>query len=126
MRLFDICQTLRKALTIWLMDIIIDKVAIWRPNIHNELSIRIIPKGKRYLKDGSPVILTANKPFYRYAKNYTIDGTDFCLFVRSFSDSAKRIEPQLDEIAKKLKADYVRKIVVEAEEFEYLNKFVED
>lgn len=108
------------------MEIIINKVAIWRPNLHSEFSTRIVPKGKRYVKDNSPAILTANKPFYRYAKNYNVDGVDFCLFVRTFSDAAKRIEDQLDEIANDLKASYVRKIVVETDEFEYLNKFVEE
>ena len=120
------CSTLRIAFTMRLMEIIIDKVAIWRPNLHDSFSVRIVPKGKRYIKKDSPAIIMANKPFYRYAKNYTKDDLKYCLFVRTFSDAAKRVESQMDDIAKDLKTDYIRKIVAEADEFEYLNKFVEE
>lgn len=109
------------------MEIIIDNVAIWRSLASDGLSIREVPKGKRYKKFNSDELIMSDRIFYRYAKNYTVgtgkNKVKYCLFVRTMSDDKVYVEGKLDEIAETITVEQARE-VYEKEgytDFEYLD-----
>lgn len=106
------------------MEIIIDKIAIWRENLNDKFSVRKIPANTRYRDDVTGIYLISDKPMFRYAKNYKKGKTKFCLFVRTFREDASAIEVELDKIAKTIDEEYAKKInaISSIENFEYLNE----
>lgn len=114
------------------MEIIIDNVAIWRSIATDGLSIREVPKGKRYKTLNSDELIMSNRVFYRYAKNYTV-GTGknkikYCLFVRTMIDDKSYIEGQLDDIAKTITTTRAKQ-VYEKEgytDFDYLDSTIKE
>lgn len=89
------------------MDIILNKIAIWRPMGADGLTVRPAPLGTRYLEPNSPIYKNANNQLIRYAKDYKIQKIGFCLFIRTFCTDAKAVEKALDAVAKKLDKTYI-------------------
>lgn len=108
------------------MEIIINRIAIWRANFSDKFSVRQIPKNTKYLDEKSGVYVISDEVMYRYAKNYTKGKTKYCLFVRTFRDDKAGIESELDKVAKTITEDYAKKInaLATIENFEYLDKYV--
>ena len=107
--------------------IILDKVAIWRPCVVDELSVRAEPIGRSH-QVGS-VIVKSDKPIFRYSKNYKIGKGEstikFCLFIRTHSDAEKSIETFLNKVAKKVDKELAQKMNDDPvfTNFEYLDEF---
>lgn len=108
-----------------IMEIIIDKIAIWKTTFHKEtFTVREHPTGTRYLNEAN-IYCISDKPLYRYAKNYKVGKTEFLLFVRTFNGDKKVVEKQLDEVAKTVKESEAKKaIMASANDFEYLDKLM--
>lgn len=106
------------------MEIILDRIAIWKANFHKGYTVRTIPTNTRYLNKG--VFALSDKIMYRYAKNYKVGKTEFCLFVRTFRDDKNKVEAELDKVAKTIDEIYAKKIALlsTVENFEYLNEFL--
>lgn len=106
------------------MEIIIDKIAIWKANLSNKFTVREMPLGTRYLDETTGIYIMSDKPMYRYAKNYKKGKTTFCLFVRTYRDDKVAIETELDKIAKTITEDYAKKInnLATVQNFEYLSE----
>lgn len=106
------------------MEIILDRIAIWKADFHKGYTVRTIPTNTRYQNKG--VFLLSDKLMYRYAKNYKVGKTEFCLFVRTFRDDKKGVESELDKVAKTIDEAYAKKIATLStiENFEYLNEFL--
>lgn len=104
------------------MDIVIDKIAIWTANFQNGLTVRKNPAGLRY-KTEDGVYAIADKPIYRFAKDYKVGKTRYTLFVRTFDDNVGVVEKALDKVAKGLKEDFVKEKIANADvyNFEYLD-----
>lgn len=113
------------------MDIIIDKIALWRGKINDAFTVRTSAIGTRYT-DKKGANLIAVKPIYRYAKSYTVKDGDselkVSLFVRTFDTDAKKVEKKLDSVAKKITPAQARKVITNPvyTAFEYLNITLED
>lgn len=107
------------------MDIIIDRIAIWQAKPTKGFTIREVPAGTRY-RDHNNVYCVSDKVMYRYAKNYKVGKTDFCLFARTFRDDATAIETELDKFAKTIDEAYAKKVVAEStlSKFEYTNTYL--
>lgn len=109
--------------------IILDRVAVWTPQLADGLLIRPAPVGTAYLTKDSMVFKQTTKPLYRYVKNYEVGKTKkvkFCLFVRSFNDDEKFVEAELDGIAKTLTKEYVESALAGAtfESFAYTDIYL--
>lgn len=103
------------------MEIIINKIAIWKANFHKGYTVRKMPIGTRYQNE-SGIYCVADKPMYRYAKNYKVKKTEFVLFARSFREDKNGVETELDKVAKTITEEYAKKaILASAENFEYTN-----
>lgn len=113
------------------MDIIIDKIALWRGKINDAFTVRTSAIGTRYV-DQNGANQVAVKPIYRYAKTYAVKDGDselkVSLFVRTFDTDAKKIEKKLDKVAKTIKPAQARKVITNPvyTAFEYLNITLED
>lgn len=113
------------------MEIIIDNIALWRPKINDEFTIRTSAIGTPY-QDKNGGMARARKPIYRYAKTYSVkDGKEelgFSLFVRTLSTDSKAAEKRLDEVAKTITPEQARNAVLEPSysAFRYLNIYLED
>ena len=113
------------------MEIIIDNIALWRPKINNEFTIRTSAIGTPY-KDKNGGSKIARKPIYRYAKSYEVqDGEEaigFSLFVRTLSTDSKKAEKRLDEVAETITPQQARDALLEPSysAFRYLNIYLED
>lgn len=114
------------------MDIIVNKVAIWRPKLMDELTIHEHPIGTAVLDEETNLFTEVDKPLYRYAKNYTIgkgaNALKYCLFVRSFDNDSKGVEKQLDKVAKGITEEQAKGILFKPEynDFEYLSIKLEE
>lgn len=112
------------------MEIIINEVALWRPNLHDGFTIKKHGIGTAYIDGNEKKV--ADKIIYRYAKNYSVGKGDnalfFCLFVRTFETAGEKVEHQLDEIAKTIKEKEVREIITGSKflAFKYLEASLED
>lgn len=84
------------------MDIILNKIAIWKPCGAKKLSCREHPLGQTYFKAGSPVCQKSLTPLYRYAKDYKIDKVQFSLFVRTNYRDDRAVGSALDSYAKQI------------------------
>ena len=110
--------------------IVLDRVAIWTPQLVDGLSVRMNPVGTAYLTKDSMVFKQATKPIYRYVKNYEVgrgkSKVKFCAFVRSFVDDEKFVEAELDRIASELPKEYVEKALADAtfESFAYTDFYI--
>ena len=109
------------------MEIIVDKIGIWKADFHKGYTVRMVPSGVRY-SDKTGIMKMSNKKMFRYAKNYKINRTEFVLFVRTFAEDKSGVEKQLDAVAKKVTEKYAREICARAtvEEFEYLNEYLKE
>lgn len=108
------------------MEIIIDKIAIWQPNLHDGFTVRTVPIGTRYLDPKTHIYLISDKIMYRYAKNYKVGKTRFCLFARTFRDDDKGVEKELNEVAKTITEEYAKSVIAKAtfSNFEYTDNFL--
>lgn len=109
-------------------DIILDRVAIWKPVSNLEvgkLDSRQHTAGTRYKRKGSNVYSSASL-ITRFVKNYKVGKTTFALFVRSDRSDYKAIEKELDEIAKGFKAAEVKELIENASfsQFSYLDVYL--
>ena len=106
------------------MEIIINKIAMWKATFHKGYTVRIVPAGTRYQNQAN-IFCVSDKKMYRYAKNYMVGKTEYCLFVRSFEDDKDGIEKQLDKVAKTITETQAKKaIMASADNFEYLDKYL--
>lgn len=96
----------------------LNRIAIWRPKLIDEFTIRESGAGRPYAEN--KILSKTTAKTYRYAKNYERDGKKFCLFVVTYSKKAKTAEKQLDKIAKKVE------IPANLSDFEYTNYYLED
>lgn len=99
-----------------------------RPAVSNrlsikELSIRPYVAQMMYM-DGSKIIqqATPEKPVYRLAKDYEVDGLQFGLNLLTDDNDAGKAEKYMDKIAKGFKRDEVRDLLGRSQPFVYLNK----
>lgn len=76
--------------------LILNQIAIWRPKLFDELTVRETAPGRLAVEDGTP-IRTAKKT-YRYAKNYQYKDTRYCLFFITYDDDADKAEKFLDSV----------------------------
>lgn len=104
----------------------LNRIAIWRPKLIDELTVREAGAGRPALQDG--IISKTTAKTYRFAKNYKTGETPFCLFVVSYRKGAKSIEKELDKIAKKIDEETAKKVVnaPNATSFEYTNYYLEE
>lgn len=105
------------------MEIIIDKIAIWKSTFHKETyTVREMPLGIKY-RNELGIASVSDKPIYRYAKNYKVGKTNYLLFVRTFSNDKDAVEQRLDEVAKTIKEAEAKKAIMASEDdFIYLDK----
>ena len=101
--------------------LILDRVAIWKPKLNDEFSVRQSPAGRTYFEHN--IAKTTQTPTYRYAKNYTIGDKNFvkfCLMILTTSES-KTIENFLDNVAKQIDIASAQRVVMTATDtsFEY-------
>lgn len=90
------------------MDIILNKIAIWKAHGSKKLTKRVAPTGTQYLEPNSPIYRNANdKSIIRYAKDYKIGKINYSLFLRTFSEDQTTVEKALDAVAAKLEKAYV-------------------
>lgn len=110
------------------MDIIINRVAVWQPQISDGLVMRKHSIGTIYKRKDSEIYERSTAPIFRFAKNYEKDGQKFCLFCRVFVNEPAVIENELDKIAEKLDDSYIRRIKVivanNPMDFEYTDYYV--
>lgn len=102
------------------MDIILNKIAIWRAYGSETINARPAPLGTRYREVDSPIYKNANKQMVRYAKDYSIGKIKYCLFLRTFCEDIEVVEKALDSVAAKLEKTYVLENTHNAD----LNNFV--
>lgn len=103
----------------------LNRIAIWKPKLIDELTIRESGAGRPYLEN--KIIKRTTAKTYRYAKNYDKNGKRFCLFVISYTND-KAIEEQLDKIAKKIKDAEIDNALVTSTDssFTYTNYHLEN
>lgn len=108
-------------------NLIIDRVAIWQSKNGDELTIKKSPPGRVYFENN--ISRVADKPMYRYAKNYKVGrgktAISFCLFLVSFSDSKNLVENFLDKTAKKVDKSIAQKAILNSSfsNFDYLDEY---
>ena len=102
--------------------LILDRVAIWKPKLNDEFSVRQSPAGRTYFEHN--IAKTTQVPTYRYAKNYATgdkNAVKFCLMILTTSESEKAIENFLDNVAKQIDVALAQRVVMTATDtsFEY-------
>lgn len=103
--------------------LILNRVAIWRPKLNDEFSVRQSPAGRVYFEHN--IAKTAQSPTFRYAKNYKIgkgkNAVKFCLMVLTPSESEKAIEEFLDKTSEKIDIAFAQQVSMTATDvsFEY-------
>ena len=103
--------------------LILNRVAIWKPKLNDDFSVRQSPAGRVYFEHN--VAKTTQTPTFRYAKNYTIgkgkSAVKFCLMLMSELQAEKAIEKFLDETAKKIDIAFAQRVAMTATDasFEY-------
>lgn len=92
----------------------------------DDLTIRESGAGRPFAENH--IIKKTTARTYRYAKNYEKKNVKFCLFVITYNADAKKIEKQLDNIAKKIDVDMAKEIVAKSTNvsFEYTDFYLED
>lgn len=120
-KISEYCATSRNRPTIKGMDIILNQIAIWKPCGAKTLSIRKSPTGQKYREPNGVVYKIANKPLFRYAKDYTVKKVAFSLFLRTECDNEKLVENALDTYAKQITKEYALNATATAtiDSFEY-------
>lgn len=104
--------------------LILNRVAIWKPKLNDDFSVRPSPAGRTYFENG--VAKISQDKLYRYAKNYKIKDNDieikFCLFVVSPAYDLERFKKFLDEVSKNISVDIVKKVsILSNADFKYID-----
>lgn len=90
----------------------LNRVAIWKPKLNDEFSIRQSPAGRTYFEHN--IAKTTQIPTFRYAKNYTVGENEnfvkICLMLLTESQSEKTIEAFLDEVSKQIDIAFAQRI----------------
>lgn len=104
----------------------LNRIALWRAKLFDELTVRECGAGRAYVKDNT--IKKTIEKTYRYAKNYEKGKHKFCLFVITYADNADIVEQQLDSIAKKLKIADIKSALETSDDssFTYTNYYLEE
>lgn len=76
--------------------LILNQIAIWRPKLFDELTVRETAPGRLAVVNGEATRTT--KKTYRYAKNYQYKDTKYCLFFITYDNDAKKAESFLDSV----------------------------
>lgn len=103
--------------------LILDRVAIWRPKPKDNFAVRQSPAGRVHFERG--IAKTTKNPTFRYAKNYSIgkgkNAVKFCLMLMTESVSEKSIEKFLDDTSKKIDIAFAQRVVMNSTDvsFEY-------
>lgn len=110
------------------MDIILNRVAIWRACGATKLNKRLTPRGTRFLKNSDPVYKTSDTPLIRYCKDYSIGKLKFSLFVRTDNEDGEKIEAALDACAKGITKEQALGYISNCVDmnFVYLDFYVEE
>lgn len=104
----------------------LNKIALWKPKMFDELTVREAGAGRPYFADG--IMRKTIAKTYRYAKNYEKGKRKFCLIVITYLNDAEVIEGKLDKIAKKIKASEIDVALANTTDssFAYTNYYLED
>lgn len=107
--------TLLKAIIAGMINrLFLNRVAIWKPKLNDEFSVRQTPAGRVYFEHN--IAKTTQSPTYRYAKNYSIgkgkNAVKFCLMFITESISEKTIERFLDETAQKIDIAFAQQVAI--------------
>ena len=104
----------------------LNRIALWKPKLFDELTVREYGVGRAYVEDNT-IKKTIDKT-YRYAKNYEKGRHKFCLFVITYANNADVVERQLDKIAKKLKVADIESALETSSDssFTYTNYYMEN
>lgn len=107
------------------MEIIIDKIAIWRGGTISGTQTRTAPAGIR-VAEKSGILMVASKPVLRVAKNYKKGKTEFVLFVRTYRTDTDAIVKELDKVAKTITEKEAKDAneMVSYNDFRYLNESI--
>lgn len=114
-----------------MLDIYLNRIAIWKPVAKDGLDMRPSPNGISYLTKDSMVYKQADGSLLRYVKNYEIgddnDKVKFSLFLRTDRTDDK-IEEELDEIATRLPIEFIKKSLEGASftSFVYTDEYIKD
>lgn len=107
------------------MEIIIDKIALWRGGTLTGTQTKEAPIGVRIAgKDG--VLRITDKPLLRVAKSYKKGNTEFVLFVRTYRTDVDAIVKELDKVAKTITVKEAQDInnTASYNDFRYLNESI--
>lgn len=70
------------------------------------MNVRKDPMGQKYRDPNGVVYKIANKPLFRYAKDYVVKKVEFSLFLRTDCDNEKLVEDALDTYAKQITKEF--------------------
>lgn len=104
----------------------LNRIAIWRPKAIDSLTIREAGAGRPYIEN--KIISKTKKKTYRYAKNYVVGETKFCLFVNTYSKNKKQVEADLDRIALVIDEAQAQEVAIEQDfmSFKYTDYFIKE
>lgn len=114
-----------------MLEIYLNRIAVWKPIGADGVNIRPSPNGIAYLTKDSLVYKQSDGPLYRYAKNYEVgkgkNKIKFSVFLRTDRTDDK-IETEIDEIAKTIPQDYIKKAIENASftNFVYTDLYIKD
>lgn len=114
-----------------MLEIYLNRVAVWKAVAKDELDMRPSPNGISYLTKDSLVYKQSDGPLYRYAKNYEVgkgkNKVKFSIFLRTDRTDDK-IESEMDELASTIPKDFVDKALENASftSFVYTDLYIKD
>lgn len=114
-----------------MLDIYLNRVAIWKPVAKDGIDMRPSPNGVSYLTKDSMVYKQSDGPLYRYVKNYKAgkgkEAVKFSLFLRTDRTDDK-IEKELDALSTKFPVEYIQQALKGATitNFVYTDTYIKD
>lgn len=88
------------------MDILINKIAIWRAAGAKKINVRQNPLGTQYRENDGVVYRKAEQPMYRYVKDYVVEDVKYSLILATFTDNQDLVEFCLDQTSSKISKEY--------------------
>ncbi|WP_455677841.1 hypothetical protein [Sharpea azabuensis] len=105
----------------------LNRLAIWQPKSLDEMTIRVSPAGRKFVKND--VVQITQNDSYRYAKNFGKGDKKFCLFIvcPKKQDEVK-MEKWLNKQAKSIDEAIIQRVLLTSSEteFEYLDVYKEE
>ena len=115
-----------------MLNIYLNRVAIWKPVAKDELDKRLSPSGQAYLTKDSMVFKQSDGPLTRYVKNYTAgkgkSAVKFSLFLRTDRTDDESVEAEMDDVAKEITAEYAKSAIEGSSftQFTYTDFYIKD